>query len=231
MILAAPPHGAFLGRPDVQQLLVSRIQGRHRSPLPMPRFSGLCDDVAAQLTLGDQSTLGWPPALVELIDTLCCAQNDQASFAFLDTIARATTPGTRLDAVPLQFLRHLISDPDFGARRYCGAELSEHLASLDSLIARRLTSSLPDNTEAWHWGQRAAVDDLTRGSRSVPTLHHYVALLIRSIAEMDAAKSARWSWQAASESASGRPISAADTARRWQLDTLCGLIAGNPTAG
>jgi hypothetical protein len=224
MIIEAPTDGAFLGRLDVQQLLIARLQDRNRGPLPMPRFSELCDGVATQLTLGDDITLGWPPALVELIDTVCCAQNDQTAFAFLNTATRTTPPGACLQAVPLQFLRHLINDPDFGAHRYCDRELSAHLSSLDALIARRLNAA-PGNTESWPGSDRTALNELTRTGRSASTLQHYVALLIRSIAELNAARAARWSWQAAAEAASSHPIAAAESARRWQLGILCSLIA------
>ena len=229
MMIAATPHGAFLGRLDVQQLLIARLQDRNRGPLPMPRFSELCDGVAAQLTLGEHITLGWPPALVELIDTLCCAQNDQSAFAFLNTATRTTPPGACLHAVPLQFLRHLITDPDFGAHRYCDHELSLHLASLEALIVRRLHAAA-DTPEVWPGSDRTALDELTRTGRSAPTLRHYVALLIRSIAELNAAKAARWSWQAAAEATRSHPIAAAESARRWQLAILCSLIARDRTA-
>lgn len=219
---ASPPAGAFLGRVDLRDAALARLRGRIQGPLPAARLSEICNAIAAHHLppVENAATLGWPPDLLELVDTLVMAQAAREGGDFLEALLAIARPGTDLDNVLPAFLLQLLIDPDHGVHRHS----TDRVRALIGAIATQTEDWLTGGALAdqdWE-GLRAGAQILLGAVRSGggSAVQHYAALVARCAAEFDAAQAARWAWQVAAAADEKNPAIAADASRAWQMALL-----------
>lgn len=219
----SPPPGAYLGRADLRDALITRLHARSHGPQPLPCLRELCREVAQQADLNDHPDLGWPADLARLVDALCMDVHAGSNPTQLEHLLRLAPAGAALDAVPLRFLLRLVDDPHQGLLvRASGGQIAL-LRQLKRLLQERLDDPFGTDPD-WQSVLDLILLHLAANGRIAPPEEHFINLAARAVAELDAASAVRWSWQAVAQRPSADGAHSAIALRQWQLGVLSELL-------